>query len=95
MNEDNVLWLDAPTSEVLAGYLKQHYPGAAAVEEDGKFGVAITQGKFLLIPDDWASDTRAIVRKIIENAKNGDLEAVKFLLEHSNFTFPDFKVNGD
>ena len=32
---------------------------------------------------------------IIAKAKKGELEAVEFLLEHSNFKFPDFKVNGN
>ena len=49
----------------------------------------------MMVKDDWESDSRAIVRKIIDNARNGNLEAVKFLLEHNNFELPDFKVNGD
>ena len=46
-------------------------------------------------PDDWHSDAKTIIRKVIENAKEGDLDAVRFLMEHSNFQLPSFRVNGE
>ena len=63
---------------------------------DGMYHIHVEPGRFLIVDnDDISSDRHQIVRSVIERAKKGDLESVKFLLEHSDFKFPDFKVNGN
>ncbi len=66
-------------------------PGSSSL----MFYVEVEPGRFLIIDnDDINTDRNLIIRSVIEKAKKGDLDAVKFLLDHSNFEFPDFKVNG-
>ena len=91
-----VVYFDQTTAEIVVSHLQRHYPEAKVERVPRGFGVSVSPGRFLIVDqDDWHSDRKTIIRGIIAKAKKGDLEATKFLLEHSNFKFPDFKVNGD
>ena len=81
----------------IAGYLHDRgFSNARAIPTRDGFGVEVSPGRMVIIdPNDCHSDRKIIERKIISKAKGGDLEAVRFLLDHSDFEFPDFKVNGN
>jgi len=93
----NALELNETVATALADFLQREYPQAKVSQlPRGYSGVEVSPGRYVIVdPDDWDSDRKMITRKIVENAKNGDLDAVKFLLEHSDFKFPSFDVNGD
>ena len=92
----NAIRLDQPTAERLAEYMRREHPQAEAVQVPRGWGVRVSPRRYVIVdPDDWDSDRKLITRKIVDNAKKGDLEAIKFLLEHSDFKFPSFAVNGD
>lgn len=87
----------AASAAVLDSLKGQNFPNARCKEvEHSWFHIEVEEGKFLIIDnDDLNTDRNHIIRSVIEKAKKGDLDAVKFLLDHSNFEFPDFKINGD
>ena len=92
----NALRLDEPTAKAVVECVRRQYPNAKVETVPRGYGVSISPRRFVIVdPDDWDSDRKGIIRGIVEKAKGGDLEAVKFLLEHSDFEFPSFQVNGD
>ncbi len=96
MNDD-ALCLDNQTADVVVDYLKARcFPEAKTVRLPRGFGVEVSPGRSVIVdPDDWHSDAKTIVRRVIEIARKGDLEAVRFLMESSDFKFPPFKMNGE
>ena len=97
ISDSDALSLDQPTAEAVVNYLKARcFPEAKAVRLARGFGIEISSGRLVIIdPDDWHSDAKTIVRRVIQNARKGDLDAVRFLMEHSDFKFPPFSMNGE
>ena len=89
--------LDGEATNVVLKSLKPIYPDASVVGcGDGMYHIQVEPGRFLIVEnDDICSDRHQIIRSVVERAKKGDLESVRFLLEYSDFDFPNFKVNGD
>ena len=61
-----------------------------------RHNVEASPGRFLIIDnDDLHTDRQEISKAVIGNDKKGNLDSVKFLLKHSIFDSPDFKINGE
>ena len=95
MNHQDALVLDAATAEAVVEYLRGRcYPEAQTRRLGRGFGIEVSEGRMVIVdPDDWHSDAKSIIRKVIKNARDGDLDAVRFLMEHSDFQLPSFRVN--
>ena len=97
MASDHRIEFDGETAVKVLACIKKTFQ-KARIREVGAdaYHVEVSQGRFLIVEnDDIHSDRSQIIRAVIEKAKKGDLDAVKFLLDHSNFEFPDFQVNGE
>ena len=92
----DALSLDNATALAVVAYLRGRcFPEARAIKVDRGFGVEVSPGRMVIVdPDDWHSDGKAIIRALIKKAKDGDLEAVWFLMERGDFTLPSFSVDG-
>ena len=97
MGDNDALSLDETTAAAVVNYLRVRcFPEARTVRLPRGFGIEVSSGRLVIVdPDDWHSDAKTIVRKVVQNAKTGDLEAVRFLMEHSDFKFPPFDMNGE
>ena len=95
MNHQDALVLDSTTAEAVVEYLRGRcYPEARTRRLGRGFGIEVSEGRMVIVdPDDWHSDAKTIIRKVIQNARNGDLEAVRFLMKHSDFRLPSFHAD--
>ena len=93
----DALNLDNTTALAVVAYLRGRCCSEArAIKVDRGFGVEVSPGRMVIVdPDDWHSDGKTIIRALIKKAKDGDLEAVRFLMEHGDFTLPSFSVDDD
>ena len=76
----------------------QGFPDARAFQVrhlKDEYHVEVSPGRFVILEDDLHANRTDIIRAVIRKAKQGDLKAIRFLLKHSDFAFPSFKVNGD
>ena len=97
MSDSDALSLDQPLADAVVSYLRSRcFPEARVVRLARGFGIEVSSGRLVIVdPDDWHSDAKTIVRKVVQNAKGGNLDAVRFLMENSDFKFPPFNMNGE
>ena len=97
MNHQDALVLSSTTAEAVAEYLRGRcYPEARTRRLGRGFGIEVSEGRMVIVdPDDWHSDAKTIIRKVIEKAKEGNLDAVRFLMEHSDFRLPSFSAKDE
>ena len=82
----------------LQKHLKSDFPEANPIQvshHKDEFHFEVSPGRFIILEDDLHANRTEIIRAVVNKAKKGDLEAVAFLLKHSDLEFPRFKVNGD
>ena len=97
MPEHDLLVVPLGLATALLEHLQSHgFPNAQIVAANRGHAIEVSSGRMLIVdPDDWHSDAKAIVRGVIDRAKKGELDAVRFLMENSDFNFPSFKPNGE
>lgn len=81
----------------LKNHLRSEFPEVQTKQirhHKDEFHIEVSPGRFVILEDDHHANRTEIIRAVIKKAKQGDLEAVEFLLKHSDFEFPQFKVNG-
>ena len=76
MSDSDALSLDQPLADAVVSYLRSRcFPEARVVRLARGFGIEVSSGRLVIVdPDDWHSDAKTIVRKVVQNAKGGHLD---------------------